>query len=653
MTLNRTGGTQGEVSVTLTPTNGTANNADYDDNPILVTFADGETSKTVEISLVDDTEVEGNETINLDLSNPTGGVTIGDSDSATLTIVDNDTPPPSPGETITLEAENLNLTNYQLESNSVASGGSLITLLNSGSNTGTATAHFNGASGTYDVEITFFDENDGQGNLAVNIGSNQASLLLNDNLGSAGVSNSNKVTTQIFTNVEISNGELITITGNAQGAEWARVDQIKFIPAEDTPEENPTEGNNFLAGNSEDNTINALGGDDTIQAGAGDNNIDGGSGTDTISYNYKTAGVTVDLSAGIATRKFTTTDDTEYKILALGDSNTRGYPKKSNIGGYRTELWRSLAGDDGFNLDFVGQAQSGPSDIDRDHEGRGGLTIDELTDNVNGTQGFNSPTAPLYTNIEDVLATNGNPDMVLVMAGTNDILQGDTVDNAIDEYTTLIDRITKASPDTQVLVASLIPNLSSSERQTKTEQFSDRVESEVVNPLANQGKNVYFVDIFNAPLSIGDFSSDLIHLQQSGYNDLADVWYQAITNTEGGEDTLTNIENIVGSTFDDVLKGDNNANVIDGGKGNDLFTGLGGSDTFIFRSGDGIDTITDFEDGIDFLGLAGGLTFGALDISQGTGDNQNDTLIKTGNETLAWLNNVQFTSITEDNFTIV
>ncbi|NET53862.1 MAG: hypothetical protein F6K09_36075, partial [Merismopedia sp. SIO2A8] len=219
VTLNRTGGTQGQVSVTLTPTNGTATNADYDDNPIVVTFADGETSKTVDITLVDDSEVEGNETINLDLSNPTGGVTIGNSDSATLTIVDNDTPPPAPGETITLEAENLNLTNYRLESNSVASGGKLITLLGSGSDTGTATAHFNGASGTYNVEITFFDENDGEGNLAVNIGSNQASLLLNDNLGSGGVTNNNKVTTQIFSNVEISNGELITITGNAEAAE--------------------------------------------------------------------------------------------------------------------------------------------------------------------------------------------------------------------------------------------------------------------------------------------------------------------------------------------------------------------------------------------------------------------------------------------------
>ncbi|NER29804.1 MAG: hypothetical protein F6J89_19840, partial [Symploca sp. SIO1C4] len=575
VTLNRTGGTQGQVSVTLTPTNGTATNADYDDNPIVVTFADGETSKTVEISVVDDSEVEGNETINLDLSNPTGGVTIGNSDSATLTIVDNDTPPPAPGETITLEAENLNLTNYRLESNSVASGGELITLLGSGSDTGTATAHFNGASGTYNVEITFFDENDGEGNLAVNIGSNQASLLLNDNLGSGGVTNNNKVTTQIFSNVEISNGELITITGNAEAAEWARVDQIKFIPVGDTPAENPTEGNDFLQGNSEDNTINALGGDDIIKAGAGNNNIDGGSGSDTISYNYKTAGVNVDLNAGIATRKFTTTEDTEYKILALGDSNTRGYPRNSNIGGYRTELWRNLAENDGFNLDFVGQAKSGPSDIDRDHEGRGGLTIDELTDNVNGTKGFNSPTAPLYTNIEDVLATNGNPDMVLVMAGTNDILQGDTVDNAISEYTTLIDRITIASPDTQVLVGSLIPNLSNSERQAKTIEFSGRVEAEVVNPLANQGKNVAFVDIFNAPLGISDFSSDLIHLKQSGYDDLADVWYQAITNTESGEDTLTNIENIVGSAFNDVLKGDNNANIIDGGKGDDLFTGLG------------------------------------------------------------------------------
>jgi Ca2+-binding RTX toxin-like protein len=91
VTVTRTGRSTGIVGVTLTPTNGTALAPDdYSNAPINITFADGETSKTVIIPIVDDTPIESSETINLTLSNPTGGATLGVQDTATLTIVDND-----------------------------------------------------------------------------------------------------------------------------------------------------------------------------------------------------------------------------------------------------------------------------------------------------------------------------------------------------------------------------------------------------------------------------------------------------------------------------------------------------------------------------------------------------------------------------------
>ncbi|BDA73778.1 hypothetical protein CAL7716_079440 [Calothrix sp. PCC 7716] len=93
VTITRAGGSDGEVSATLTPSNGTATApTDYNSNPITVSFADGETSKTVTIPIVDDTVFESNETINLALSNPTNGATIGTQNTATLTILNNDTP---------------------------------------------------------------------------------------------------------------------------------------------------------------------------------------------------------------------------------------------------------------------------------------------------------------------------------------------------------------------------------------------------------------------------------------------------------------------------------------------------------------------------------------------------------------------------------
>src|SRR5882724_9698937 len=61
-----------------------------------VSFAPGETSKTVRILIVNDTFVEGNETVNLALSNPTGtGVGLGTPNQAELTIVDNDSVAPT------------------------------------------------------------------------------------------------------------------------------------------------------------------------------------------------------------------------------------------------------------------------------------------------------------------------------------------------------------------------------------------------------------------------------------------------------------------------------------------------------------------------------------------------------------------------------
>jgi Ca2+-binding RTX toxin-like protein len=94
ITVVRTGGSDGIVSATLTPSNGTATSpADYNSAPITVNFAAGQTSQTVAIPIVNDNIFEGNETVNLTLSNPTGGATLGSQQTATLTIIDNDPQP--------------------------------------------------------------------------------------------------------------------------------------------------------------------------------------------------------------------------------------------------------------------------------------------------------------------------------------------------------------------------------------------------------------------------------------------------------------------------------------------------------------------------------------------------------------------------------
>jgi hypothetical protein len=97
VTVTRTGGSDGAVSTTVYLSNGTATSpGDYDSTPITVNFANGETSKTIAIPLVNDAIFEGNETVNLFLSSPTGGASIGAQSTATLTLIDNEVPVPAP-----------------------------------------------------------------------------------------------------------------------------------------------------------------------------------------------------------------------------------------------------------------------------------------------------------------------------------------------------------------------------------------------------------------------------------------------------------------------------------------------------------------------------------------------------------------------------
>lgn len=74
--------------------------------------------------------------------------------------------------------------------------------------------------------------------------------------------------------------------------------------------------------------------------------------------------------------------------------------------------------------------------------------------------------------------------------------------------------------------------------------------------------------------------------------------------TGQGNDTLTSVENLLGSSFADVLIGDNGANILAGNGGSDMLTGGGGADTFVLAPmTSGNITITDFQDGVDRIDL--------------------------------------------------
>ena len=92
ITARRVGGSSGAVSVSYASSDGSATaGADYQAVSGTLNWADGDASdKTFAVSITDDADVEGDETVNLALSNATGGASLGTPISATLSITDND-----------------------------------------------------------------------------------------------------------------------------------------------------------------------------------------------------------------------------------------------------------------------------------------------------------------------------------------------------------------------------------------------------------------------------------------------------------------------------------------------------------------------------------------------------------------------------------
>jgi len=96
ITVNRTNGTSGTVTVAYTVTGGSAT-ADVDYGTIqpisgTLTFQDGETAATITVPVLNDSEEETLETVNFSLSSPSGGASLGGRDSMVLVIIDDDSP---------------------------------------------------------------------------------------------------------------------------------------------------------------------------------------------------------------------------------------------------------------------------------------------------------------------------------------------------------------------------------------------------------------------------------------------------------------------------------------------------------------------------------------------------------------------------------
>ncbi len=219
----------------------------------------------------------------------------------------------------------------------------------------------------------------------------------------------------------------------------------------------------------------------------------------------------------------------EAKVMPLGDSITRGtndinYPNGSIPGGYRKGLGQSLK-NASLQHDFVGEkTDNAAPDMDPDHNGNNGFRTDEILANL-----------PQWL--------QKTPDIVLLKAGTNDILQDIPVGTAAANLSALIEAITADAPNRYLYVSTVLPITQDWQGRTaaylngNANAYNTQVRN-LVTQFAGQGRKVKLVDT-NASIVLnpvpGDPSQnffqtgDGIHPGQAGYNQMAQIWFGVIS----------------------------------------------------------------------------------------------------------------------------
>jgi Ca2+-binding RTX toxin-like protein len=123
-------------------------------------------------------------------------------------------------------------TGFELEVLGDASGGQALSLKGvPASQDGTATFQFNGVTGTYNLFLGSFDENDGAARFEVaKNGTSIGSITLDQLLGSATPEAQTRVRRQVGASFQLSKGDTLRIRGWQDKAEFARLDYVELVP---------------------------------------------------------------------------------------------------------------------------------------------------------------------------------------------------------------------------------------------------------------------------------------------------------------------------------------------------------------------------------------------------------------------------------------
>jgi lysophospholipase L1-like esterase len=220
-------------------------------------------------------------------------------------------------------------------------------------------------------------------------------------------------------------------------------------------------------------------------------------------------------------------------ILPLGDSITDGF---TTPGGYRIKLSQDFGG----NVQFEGSQSNGPANLpDKHNEGHSGYRIDQIDGDLKGIVSA-SPASPETTNGGFWLnGGNGtgrtaiNPQYVLLHIGTNDASQGATAATMESRLSQLLTDLKTDLPNSQVIVASLIPRTDSSADELVEEQYNTAMPGIV----SQMGANFHFLDMHDVINPNTDLA-DGVHPNIGGYNKMADAWYAEIQSISAPEPSV-------------------------------------------------------------------------------------------------------------------
>lgn len=196
----------------------------------------------------------------------------------------------------------------------------------------------------------------------------------------------------------------------------------------------------------------------------------------------------------------------ETRVMALGDSLCRG----------NMAALRSLAAKESLAIDWVGTRKDGPAP-DGDNECHAGWTAAEVI----GT------TPPPFWEPRDAALlpqwlSAHNPEVVLLMLGTNDVLRGDP--QALEKNMTKIVEAIASSGSVRRIVIASIPPLAAKDKAEKAKEAALVIER-VAKAL--EKRNVSFIDM-HSKVPVHGVGDDQIHLNDVGNEVMGKGWLQGL-----------------------------------------------------------------------------------------------------------------------------